>query len=141
VQDLSGYLGTIHTICVDRPLGCTHDGQVYTVNYGYIPGTVSADDEPVDVYILGVFEPVETIECLLFALVKREDDVEQKLVGVPTDIGYLYTMDQVAALIQFRERKHVSRVMGLSNFANESGQWCTVGDQLVSYDGGKGGNV
>lgn len=40
-------------VCVDRPAQSRHPDYpsiVYPLDYGYIPGTVGADDEPVDVF-------------------------------------------------------------------------------------------
>ena len=49
------YLGKDVSIIIDRPLGSKHPkhGFVYRVNYGYVPGTQSADGEELDAYYLG----------------------------------------------------------------------------------------
>lgn len=43
------YLGKEVEITIERPIGFSHDGSIYTVNYGYIPNTVAEDDEEIDV--------------------------------------------------------------------------------------------
>jgi inorganic pyrophosphatase len=50
------YLGKEVSIIIDRPLGSKHPkhGFLYEVNYGYVPGTRSADGEELDAYYLGV---------------------------------------------------------------------------------------
>ena len=50
------------TVKMDRPLGSAHPkhGFIYTVNYGFIPNTISGDGEELDVYLLGVDIPVKT---------------------------------------------------------------------------------
>ncbi len=53
-------LGKIVTVTVDRPLGSYHPDYpdlYYPVNYGYIEGTLSADDEEIDAYVLGIDTP------------------------------------------------------------------------------------
>ena len=55
------YIGKIIKIKIDRQLGTHHPkhGFIYPVNYGYVPNTISGDNEELDCYLLGVFEPVE----------------------------------------------------------------------------------
>lgn len=50
-------LGKIVTVTVDRPLGSCHPEHpdlYYPINYGFIEGTIAADGEEEDAYILGV---------------------------------------------------------------------------------------
>lgn len=103
--DLRLLLGKSVTVVVDRPLGSRHpDGHAlwYPVNYGYVPGTMSGDGEPVDAYVLGVYEPVETTRGIVVGVILRKDDVEDKLVVAPE--GRRYAADQVRALVEFQER-------------------------------------
>jgi inorganic pyrophosphatase len=89
---------------IDRPLGSLHPRSdfIYPINYGYVPGVLAPDGEELDVYLLGVFEPVEeyTGECI--AVVHRLDDQDEKLVLVPP--GVRYSDDQILALTEFQER-------------------------------------
>ena len=57
-----GYLGKKVTLKIDRPLGTRHPqhGFIYMLNYGYVPDTISGDDEELDAYLIGEFEPVKT---------------------------------------------------------------------------------
>jgi inorganic pyrophosphatase len=109
--DLFAYGGQTVTVRVDRPLGSRHLNHEiwYTVNYGYIPGTVSGDGAPIDAYLLGVFEPVEEAEGVVIAVVARRDDVEDKLVVAPA--GRTFTAEQVTALVEFQERFFDSEVI------------------------------
>ena len=86
--DLRGYLGQQLTVIVDRPLGSKHpDWNIwYPVNYGCVPGTVSGDGDPIDAYLLGVFEPVKEASGIVIAVVLRADDDEAKLVVAPADL-------------------------------------------------------
>ena len=55
------YIGEILEVKIDRELGSKHPkhGFIYSLNYGYIPNTISGDGEELDCYVLGVFEPVQ----------------------------------------------------------------------------------
>ena len=66
MKDLQKFLGKEVNIVIDRPLGSAHpkhDDIIYSVNYGYIPDTVSGDGEEIDVYLLGVSVPVRYFNC------------------------------------------------------------------------------
>lgn len=54
---LKSYLGKNVDVVIDRPLGSKHPKWdiYYTLNYGYIPNTISGDGEEIDVYIVGEF--------------------------------------------------------------------------------------
>lgn len=98
------YIGKIVTVKMDRPLGSKHPkhGFIYPVNYGYIPNTVSGDEEELDAYVLGVHEPLETFEGKVIAVVVRLNDNDDKLVVVPNNKSY--TNDQILALTEFQEQ-------------------------------------
>lgn len=98
------YLGRIVEVVVDRPLGTRHPVHrfFYPINYGYIPGTISGDNEEIDVYIIGEFEPLEKYTGSVIAVIKRTNDNEDKLV-VCKEIGK-YNKFQVQALVEFQER-------------------------------------
>ncbi len=81
-------------------------GFVYPVNYGYLPGVIAPDGDEQDVYILGVFEPVEVFEGECIAVIHRLDDREDKLVLAPA--GVAYTDDQILAMVEFQERFYQS---------------------------------
>lgn len=96
--DLTAHLGQTVDIVIDRPLGSRHPRHpdiVYPVNYGEMPSTMSGDDMPIDVYLLGVDGPVERATGVVIAVVRRADDVEDKLVA---------TADEIARLVWFQEQ-------------------------------------
>jgi hypothetical protein len=97
--DARTFLGRTVDVAIDRPLGSKHPewGFVYSVNYGYVPDTPAPDGEDLDVYVLGVFEPVATFTGECIAVVHRLDDDDDKLVVVPA--GVSYTAEQIAALV------------------------------------------
>ena len=103
------FLNKIVTVKMDRMLGTKHPkwGFVYMVNYGYIPNTISGDGEELDAYVLGEFEPLEEFTGKVIAVIRRENDNDDKLVVVKD--GKNYTDDQINALVEFQERffKHI----------------------------------
>lgn len=104
LSSVKSLLGQTVTVTIDRPLGSRHPvhGFFYPVNYGYLPGTLAADGEPVDAYVLGVFEPLSHFTGTCIAVIQRLDDDDDKLVVVPP--GRTYTVAQIQALTEFQER-------------------------------------
>ena len=80
---LNDWAGRTVDVVIDRPLGSTHPDHsdvVYPVNYGYIPGTMAPDDHPIDAYVLGADYPLKRCSARVIAVIRRRDDVEDKLV-------------------------------------------------------------
>ena len=106
------YLGKTVHIGIDRPIGYVHHkgkyDLVYPINYGYIPGVLGGDGEEMDVYLLGVETSVEEFDVQIIAIVHRENDVEDKLVGVP--IGMTFTKEEIAAAVHFQEQYYRSHI-------------------------------
>ena len=98
------FINTSVAAKIDRPLGSRHPTHsfIYPVNYGYVPGTVVADGEPLDAYVLGVFEPIEEFTGRCIAIVHRLDDDDDKLIVVPEDRQF--SDEQIQALVEFQER-------------------------------------
>lgn len=68
-------------VIVDRPIGYKDSfGNIYRINYGYIPDIIAGDGEEQDAYILGVDEAISEYEGELVAIIHRSDDVEDKWV-------------------------------------------------------------
>ena len=112
VKDLWGYLGKTVGIIIDRPLGSAHPrypGLIYPLNYGYIPKTLSGDGEEIDVYLLGVTEPVLNYTAKVIAVIHRENDVEDKLVCAPE--GIAFSREQIEEAVAFQERFFQSKVI------------------------------
>ena len=91
-------------IKIDRPLGSRHPkhGFIYPINYGFVPNTISGDGEELDVYLLGVFTPVEEYDGKVIAIIHRTNDDDDKLIVVPKDA--YYSDDAIKALTEFQER-------------------------------------
>ena len=103
-MDNRRYLGKNVKVKIDRKLGSRHPkhGFIYTLNYGYIPNTISGDGEELDAYVLGVFEPVEAYEGKVIAIIHRTNDNDDKLIVVSKNKNY--TDEQIKALTEFQER-------------------------------------
>jgi inorganic pyrophosphatase len=113
--DLHKMLGTRVKIVIDRPIGTKHPkykSTIYPINCGFIPKTISGDGREVDVYVLGVTEtlkPFTEIEVDIIALIIREDDQEDKLVGSAD--GVLYSEAELLEKLEFQEKFFKSRVV------------------------------
>lgn len=103
-MDNREYINKVIKVKVDRPLGSKHPkhGFIYSLNYGYVPDTLSGDGEELDCYILGVFEPLREFEGKCIAIIHRINDNDDKLVIVPD--GKWYSDESIDALTEFQER-------------------------------------
>ena len=102
---LNELLGTTATVTVDRPLGSRHPrfpNLIYSVNYGFVAGLLGGDGEEQDAYILGVDEPISSFVGRVIAIIRRLDDVEDKLVVAPE--GVTFTCEQIIELTRFQEQ-------------------------------------
>ena len=80
---LEDWVGRIVDVVIDRPMGTTHPREsdiVYPINYGYVPGTMAPDGHPIDAYVLGADSPLKECSARVIAVIRRIDDVEDKLV-------------------------------------------------------------
>ena len=105
-MDNTKYIGQTIKLKVDRPLGAKHSEKypkhIYPLNYGYVPNTISGDGKELDVYLLGVFEPVEEYEGKCIAIIHRINDNDDKLIIAPE--GKEYSDDAIEALTEFQEQ-------------------------------------
>ena len=103
---VKSFLGKTVKMKTDRPLGYVKNGEgysmTYPVNYGYIPEVFSADGEELDVYLLGVNEPVEEYTARVIAVAHRRDDNEDKLIAAPE--GMSFTKEEIETQIHFQEQ-------------------------------------
>ena len=108
---MNSYLGKLVKVKIDRPLGSKHPKHnfIYSLNYGFIPNTIAEDGEEIDVYIIGEFEPLETYEGYVVAIIKRTNDVEDKLV-VCKELNK-YNKEQIRALVEFQEKFFESTII------------------------------
>ena len=111
-EQVYSYLGKTVEIEIDRPIGYVHEKNghrwKYPINYGYLPGVIGGDGEELDVYLLGVDQPVERFTARVIGIVHRDDDVEDKLIAAPD--GILFTEAEMAAMVAFQEQYHVFHI-------------------------------
>ena len=111
------FLDKIVDVIIDKPLGSRHSekypNHIYPVNYGYVPNTISGDNEELDCYILGVFEPLETFQGKCIAIIHRTNDNDDKLIVVPE--GRNYSNTEIRALTEFQERFFESEIIRNEN--------------------------
>ena len=114
-RQVRSYLGKTVTVKIDRPIGYIHKKEKYTlkyrVNYGYIPGVIGGDGEELDVYVLGVHEPLDSFTGRVIGIVNRENDVEDKLVAAPE--GLILNQAQIAQKVRFQEKYYKTSVDAL----------------------------
>ncbi|MBQ2727334.1 MAG: AAA family ATPase [Clostridia bacterium] len=105
-------LGRTVTVTVDRPAGSVHPDHpdmVYPVNYGYVSGISSGDDEWMDAYILGVCEPLSEFTGTVSAVIHRFDDCDDKLIVTPA--GASFSSAEIAETVNFCEKYFDSAVI------------------------------
>ncbi|MGL5440166.1 MAG: GrpB family protein [Filifactoraceae bacterium] len=105
------YLGKTVEIKIDRPIGSTHPKYsdiIYPVNYGYISGVLGGDGEELDVYLLGVDNPVKEYIARVIGIIHRHDDVEDKLVAAPE--GMNLTQTEIKESVDFQEKYYKSSI-------------------------------
>lgn len=75
-------LGKELTVYIDRPIGSKHPKfeTIYELNYGYIKEFIAGDGDYADAYVLGIDKPVKKFVGKVIAVIKRNNDVEDKLV-------------------------------------------------------------
>ena len=112
---VQSYLGKTVDIVIDRPIGYIHKKEdrtlTYPINYGYIPGVLGGDGEELDVYLLGVDQPLTDCTCRIIGIVYREDDVEDKLIAAPE--GMIFYQNEIAEAIHFQEQYYKTTVESL----------------------------
>ncbi len=102
---LDEWAGRSCEVVIDRPLGSRHPRHpdiVYGINYGFVPGTLAPDGEPLDVYVVGPMAALESCKATVIAIVRRRDDIEDKLVASTTP--QRWTAEEIAAAVAFQEQ-------------------------------------
>jgi len=98
-------IGSKIQVIIDRPIGSKHHTYdwFYELNYGYIPNTKAPDGEEIDAYVLGIKEPIKEITGQVVAIIKRENDDDDKLIVVPD--GYPAPSDkEIIEQTHFQEK-------------------------------------
>ncbi|MCB9991890.1 MAG: inorganic diphosphatase [Rhodospirillales bacterium] len=104
------WIGKTVDVRIDRPLGSAHPDHpslIYPVNYGFLPDTKAADGEEIDAYVLGPDQPLTHFSGQVIALIRRDDDIEDKLVVAAESIH----KQDITRQTEFQERFFQSRVI------------------------------
>lgn len=113
---VESYLGKTVTIEIDRPIGYEHHkgGKMllYPINYGYIPGVLGGDGEELDVFLVGVDQPVASYTGRIIGIVYRANDVEDKLVMAPESASF--TAQEIAQAVHFQEKYYQTTICDLT---------------------------
>lgn len=102
---LKEMIGKEVTVYVDRPLGSKHpkhDDIIYNVNYGYIKDYIALDGEYQDAYILGIDKPLKKFKGVVYCIINRINDIEDKLIVVDKNISF--SNDEIEKNIAFQEK-------------------------------------
>lgn len=102
---LKKLLGKEVNVIIDRPIGSKHpnyEETIYEINYGYIKNLYAPDKKYQDAYVVGIKEPLEEYKGVVKAVVKRKDDIEHKIIVVPTGVNI--TKEEIEKAIHFIEK-------------------------------------
>lgn len=109
---VKAYLGKTVDIKIDRPVGYVHKKEnyslIYPINYGYIPNVIGGDGEELDVYLLGVNQPVTEYRAKIIGIAHRENDVEDKLIAAPSN--KVFFQNEIAEAIHFQEQYYKTTI-------------------------------
>ncbi len=96
-----------YKIKIDRPIGYKDKfGNVYPINYGYIEGIIGGDGEEQDVYVLDIDYAVSYTYKPIIAIIRRNDDNEDKWVAASRE----YTKSEIWDLVSFIEQHFDSEI-------------------------------
>ena len=104
-EKLESMIGQTIKVYIDRPIGFVHSNHsniVYPINYGYIKEITAVDGEYQDAYVLGENNVIDCCIGRIYAVVERENDIEDKLI-VTTD-SKEYSIDEIKKQIDFQEK-------------------------------------
>ena len=101
-------IGKILTIKIDRPLGSHHPNPkykyIYEQNYGFLPNTIAPDGGEIDAYLLGIDKPVNEFTGKCIAVIKRDQDDDDKLIIVPIEKENDFSDELITKLTNFQEK-------------------------------------
>jgi inorganic pyrophosphatase len=88
----------------------------YPANYGFIPRTLSEDNDPLDVLVLcqESLEPLSIVECYPIGMLTMidENEIDAKIIAIPINDPFLNSYKDITELPQhqFNEIKHFFEV-------------------------------
>lgn len=115
-MDSKEFLNKIITVKIDRPLGSKHPkhNYIYTLNYGFVPNTISGDNEEIDCYVLGIHDPIDTFTGKCIAIIHRLNDNDDKLIITSEDKNFADS--EIRVLTDFQEKFFKSEIIRPSNY-------------------------
>ena len=113
ITDSTTFLGKEVTVTVDRQPGQKHPKYDwhYPINYGYIENTHSPDTEELDAYIIGIKKPMASFTGVCIAVIRRDNDNDDKLIVVPRDKVAVITDQTIRDETHFQEQYFKSSII------------------------------
>lgn len=108
---MSSAIGRHVALKINRQLGKIHPDYAdmpYPVNYGYVPGFFTAQNEEQEAYLLGVTIPVESFKGVVKGIIRRENGKEIWVLA-PEDA--FYTEEDIYRQTLFIERFFKSQIV------------------------------
>jgi len=119
----------------------------YPANYGFIPGTLSQDHDPLDVLVLcqECLDPMVVVECYPVGVLKMidEDEEDEKIIAIPKGDPSLNLYQDLSELPphQFQEIKHFfevykfleNKVTYVEEILNREAAVTIIADAIKSY--------
>lgn len=104
LDELKKFIGKKVHVYIDRPIGSKHPkfDTLYKVNYGYIKNIKALDNEYQDVYVVGINDPIKEFDGIVYAIINRTNDDEDKLIVVKD--GNNYSNEEIENYISFQEK-------------------------------------
>ncbi|QQE10428.1 inorganic pyrophosphatase [Planctomycetota bacterium] len=111
MMDTKKFIGRRVKVLVDRPLGSTDPtfGYTYPVNCGHVLEESDCSSSNLDVYVLGLCDPINAFEGDCIAVIHSEDATQNKLVIVPA--GAMLSDEAIIEGVQFKERHNQPQVV------------------------------
>ena len=104
-EKLETLIGQNIDVYIDRPIGSVHPKHndiIYPINYGYIKEIIAVDGDYQDVYVLGEDNRIDYCSGKVYAVIERENDIEDKLIVTTDDKDY--SNEEIKEKINFQER-------------------------------------
>ncbi len=99
------YIGKNIKVKIDQPIGSCHPEypeMIYSVNYGFVPNTISGDNEELDCYVLGEEKALNEYTGKCIGVIHRLEEDDDKLIIVPSNKNY--TNYEIKELTDFQEK-------------------------------------
>lgn len=106
------YIGKNIKVKIEQPIGSCHPEypeMIYSVNYGFVPNTISGDNEELDCYVLGEDEALNEYAGKCIAVIHRLEEDDDKLILVPSNKNP--TDEEIKKMTDFQEKYFQSVVI------------------------------